>query len=311
MQEAITLSRPRAQELVRGEFVEIRSAQDIAATLDANGKLDGLPFMPEMLPFCGQRFKVYRRADRICVEGLGFRGMSSTVFLDGVRCDGAHHDGCQRNCLIFWHEAWLRLADEGGARTTAAVETASGALSDIVTRSGERYYCQSTELHSATYENARWDAFQALKELRQGELSLSKFALIGARSIIDKIRGLAGMKPLGFLSGKSTRNSKGDLDLKPGEWVEVKSLAEIEATLDPKGKNAGLMFDLEMSIYAGKRFRVKNTIDRIILEESGRLRQLSNTVALDGIFCQGICAGNCPRANPIYWREAWLKRAPV
>jgi hypothetical protein len=29
-----------------GELVEVRSAQEILATLDENGELDGLPFMP-------------------------------------------------------------------------------------------------------------------------------------------------------------------------------------------------------------------------------------------------------------------------
>ena len=37
-----------------GEIVEVRSPEEILATLDENGELDGLPFMPEMLAWCGR-----------------------------------------------------------------------------------------------------------------------------------------------------------------------------------------------------------------------------------------------------------------
>ena len=35
--------------LVAGEFVEVRSREEILSTLDHNGKLDSMPFMPEKL----------------------------------------------------------------------------------------------------------------------------------------------------------------------------------------------------------------------------------------------------------------------
>ena len=36
-------------KLRAGDSVEVRTPQEIAGTLDANGTLDGLPFMPEMV----------------------------------------------------------------------------------------------------------------------------------------------------------------------------------------------------------------------------------------------------------------------
>lgn len=45
-----------------GELVEVRSEAEILATLDENGELENLPFMPEMLQFCGQRFRVDKLA---------------------------------------------------------------------------------------------------------------------------------------------------------------------------------------------------------------------------------------------------------
>jgi hypothetical protein len=47
-----------------GELVEVRSAREIRARLDASGTLDALPCMTEMLAFCGRRFRVYKRADK-------------------------------------------------------------------------------------------------------------------------------------------------------------------------------------------------------------------------------------------------------
>ena len=57
-------NRPRRPPLhLRvGEIVEVRSEAEILATLDERGELDGLPFMPEMLDFCGRRFRVHKLA---------------------------------------------------------------------------------------------------------------------------------------------------------------------------------------------------------------------------------------------------------
>src|ERR1700675_2894438 len=44
--------------LRRGDVVEVRSEEEILRTLDPSGKLGALPFMPEMLRFCGKRFRV-------------------------------------------------------------------------------------------------------------------------------------------------------------------------------------------------------------------------------------------------------------
>jgi hypothetical protein len=48
--------------------VVVRSREEILATLDADGTLDGLPFMPEMLSWCGREHQVERRAEKTCVD---------------------------------------------------------------------------------------------------------------------------------------------------------------------------------------------------------------------------------------------------
>lgn len=46
------------------DWVEVKSPAAITQTLDEDGSLDGLPFMPEMAAMCGQRFRVMRRRKR-------------------------------------------------------------------------------------------------------------------------------------------------------------------------------------------------------------------------------------------------------
>ena len=48
-----------------GDWIEVRSKEEILRTLDVKGCLDGLPFMPQMFQYCGQRFRVYKRAQNL------------------------------------------------------------------------------------------------------------------------------------------------------------------------------------------------------------------------------------------------------
>jgi len=93
-----------------GEWVEVRSAKEIFATLDKHGKLRGLGFTPEMVAFCGKRLRVYKKLDKIILEATGeLRKIKTpTVLLEGVFCDGKAHGGCDRSCFCFWREKWLR-----------------------------------------------------------------------------------------------------------------------------------------------------------------------------------------------------------
>jgi hypothetical protein len=93
-----------------GDWVQVRSIDEISITLDKGGKYKGLFFMPEMEKFCGKKFKIFRRAEIIKLESTGeVRKLKSpTVLLEGVYCDGERHDGCDRACFHFWREAWLK-----------------------------------------------------------------------------------------------------------------------------------------------------------------------------------------------------------
>lgn len=92
-----------------GEYVQIRSAEEIRKTLDEYGRFDRLFFMAEMWQFCGMKFHVYKRVKRVLSEQTGvFKKARNVVLLEGVCCDGSHHADCDASCFLFWKEAWLK-----------------------------------------------------------------------------------------------------------------------------------------------------------------------------------------------------------
>jgi hypothetical protein len=96
------------KDLQPGEWVEVKSREEILATLDANGKHRGLRFVPEMFEYCGQSFKVLKRVEKICIENTpDVRKLKNTVLLEGGLCQGGGI-GCDRSCFHFWREIWLR-----------------------------------------------------------------------------------------------------------------------------------------------------------------------------------------------------------
>ena len=175
-----------------GDWVEVRSKEEILATLDENGRLEDLPFMPQMLQYCGQRFQVFKRAGKTCSEVRGPAGvvyvsrrLHDTVHLEH-RCDGRGYGGCQAGCLIFWKEAWLKgvgAADAQGHaadQPPSALAGVSGCTEDQVLAAtahrgpeGDlRYSCQATQLMEATTALKLWDVRQYVEAYRSGNNSL-------------------------------------------------------------------------------------------------------------------------------------------
>jgi hypothetical protein len=98
-----------------GEWVQVKSIEEISQTLDEKKNYRGLYFMPEMENFCGKKFKVFKRVEVIKLESTGeVRKLKSpTVFLEGVYCNGERHYRCDRACFHFWKEVWLkRISDK-------------------------------------------------------------------------------------------------------------------------------------------------------------------------------------------------------
>jgi len=108
-------SHEEVLNLEPGEIVEVKSEEEIGKTLDTRGSHKGLLFLPEMREYCGKRFRVFKRLERMMIESTGeVRRVKNTVLLEGLVCDGSRHHGCDRSCFFFWREIWLRrLKDKG------------------------------------------------------------------------------------------------------------------------------------------------------------------------------------------------------
>lgn len=99
----------------------MKSEAEIRSTLDLYGRLRGLAFLQGMIPCCGRRFRVYKRLELLFWEESGRqRRMKNTVLLAGSICDGAGI-GCDRSCLYFWREAWLRRVPEEPAQDVGPI----------------------------------------------------------------------------------------------------------------------------------------------------------------------------------------------
>lgn len=302
-------SRACAPRCRRGQLVEVRSRGEILATLDREGKLEGLPFMREMDQYCGGRFRVLRRVRRVYLDVRYYSArISDTVLLEDVRCDGTAHGGCQMGCLALWKEAWLRPAGEIDQAAASAESGPALPLIEPPSCDESMLSCQAVALAGATQRVPWWDLRQYVGDLFSGERSLPELARMLLRTVCNRSRWSLGLPPLGTLAGTQVQTPTASLGLQPGELVEVRSREEIQGTLDASGRNRGLGFAPDMLRFCGRTYRVARRVERTVLEWSGELRQLRDTVALEGVTCSGIDQHCCPRSCYHLWREIWLRR---
>lgn len=113
-----TTSPPEARlDLQPGEWVRVRSPEEIRATLTDKGRHRGLWFDAEMLPFCGRTFQVRGRIARLVDErdGTMIELTSDCVTLEGAVCSGERSTQrwfCPRAIYPYWRECWLeRVSD--------------------------------------------------------------------------------------------------------------------------------------------------------------------------------------------------------
>lgn len=341
-------SRGMVLDLLVGDIVEVRSASEIRATLDETGRLNSMPFMPEMLQFCGKRFRVAKRADKTCdnIKPWNIRRVKNAVHLSGVRCNGQAHANCDAGCFIFWNEAWLKrvtsellqvpqlaVADQPSENPTYSAEAS---LAEILERAARRgsdpstgeplYACQATDLREFSVDLPWWDLRQYVRDVRSGNVrrgigdSKSERileTLLGCLEVVrallietfNKFQGLRKGVQYPHIEGSLVTTPTEHLNLNSGEIVQVKSKEEILATLDQRNRNRGLLFDSEMLRYCGGTYRVLKRVNQIIDEKTGKVQRMkSPCIILEGSACVSEYHRLCPRAIYHYWREAWLRR---
>jgi hypothetical protein len=324
---------PQVLDLRPGELVRVRSASEIFATLDDRGTLDGMPFMPEMVQYCGRTLSVSQRADKTCAGDGIVRRMHNAVHLENVRCDGAAHGGCQAACLMYWKEAWLERAEsrDTSAQRAPNADEASFVANTLLpgtraetesTASASPFRCQATEIPHASRQLRFREVDQYVRDLQNRSarkilrgLVIEVFNLWQAFSGRHLPRALliAGGRPYPFVIGKLEKGTtpSAKLDLRPGDLVRIKSKREIVATLDQTNRNRGLWFDGELANYCGRTARVRGRVDRLIDERTGEMIEIkSDCVILEGVVCSADYHRFCTRSIYPYWREIWLQRVP-
>ena len=325
-------NRPgRPSALHAGEMVQVLSFGEIAATLDERGEMEGVPFMPEMLAYCGKRFEVWKRAHKTCDEGAGgvIRHVQNAVHLKELRCSGEAHGGCDCGCLFFWKEQWLRrvstefageidrddaelrwLAQEADAERRALEKIRRATrFKDSLAGGEELFSCQATEIARFSQPLPWWDVRQYVRDLQAGNVTAGEFLRGISVGVVSKIRHWLGRPDFRRVRGVNTQTPRDNLNLSPGDLVQIKPKEEIVATLDHRGKNRGLSFRAAMTPYCGKQFRVVRRVAKIVDPQSRRLRSLGeNSVILDGVVCQGSMRRFCPRMVYTYWRDVWLTK---
>ncbi len=325
-----------SRRLRAGEWVQVRTKEEILGTLDANGRLDELPFMPEMLQYCGMRMQVGKRAHKTCdpALGIGGRKMASTVHLENIRCNGSAHDACEAGCLIFWKESWLKRADSAPA-TNAAVPSRDepsrrAQCTEQDLRSGVKipaapgeseptYVCQNTQIKFATQPLKWWDIRQYVEDYTSGNVRISQLAAgflfsiwrtvaeagvgvgFAMRWLYDTFQRAVGgapypLRPFGVPKGVPTPTAQ--LGLQQGELVRVKSFAEIVKTLDFDYRNRGLYFDAEMVPFTERNYKVRGRLKQIIDERTGKMvRFKADAIVLENVVCESRYA-KCRRFCP-------------
>jgi len=330
--------------LKAGEWVVVRSRAEILATLDKNGQLDKMPFMPEMLQYAGQKLQVSKRAHKTCdpINGLESRALPDTVHIGDLRCDGSAHADCQAGCLFFFKEAWLKRADDSSAapppasgaqcteedlqRGTLLPETAGD-------KDGVTYVCQATQVNAATTPLPWYRVSQYAEDLASGNTTIGRVinafsfwtwhTIAGAglglgapmRWLYDRWQKLIGGSPYPWRPGKVPKGKSTpalQLDIHEGEYVRTKSYREILETLDGEWKNRGLYFDAEMVPYTEKKLKVLKRVSRLIHEKTGKMLVFkSPCMILEGSVCEAKfakCRKLCPRGYYLYWRDIWVNK---
>lgn len=309
-----------AHQFKSGDWVTVCAPEEIRRTLKPDARTHGLPFMPEMARFCGHTFRVIRAGVSVCHmsrPGQMSRVEDAYLLQTTLRCSGQFHGGCQLACQFFWRAEWLKPAHVEAVKNRVKFPTQKPDLNleseelqselALATRfKRESFQCQATALAEVSTPVKVYQLNQYVSEIRRNQLPLPKllgyFAHIAKNKIASKLTSKSDSKP--------ARTPCIDLDLEIGDRVRVKSIEDIERTLDANGCNRGLWFDPhEMAKFSGRQMWVSRKIERLIDERTGMLRKLSSpTVVLSEAYCSGEGRRFCSRGLFHLWRNIWLEK---
>ncbi len=113
-QSTVEVNMIVSQPLEAGDWVRVRSLDEICATLNNWRQLKGCTFLPEMEAYCDTRQRVLKPVRRFVDErDLRVKKAFGILLLEGVMCQGVAYSGrCDRSCHYFWRQEWMEKIDE-------------------------------------------------------------------------------------------------------------------------------------------------------------------------------------------------------
>jgi hypothetical protein len=156
-------------------------------------------------------------------------------------------------------------------QVTAAAHDGARTVRELEDGRQEVWRCQATEAFTATEPMKTSDLRQCWQELRGGNWPLFRFLVVLVRGFFMELASQARiLRPTPLQGDGTERGGRGKLDLQPGDLVQVRSPQEIQRTLDENGVNRRLSFDREVLPHCGGTYRVKDRVERLIDDRTGK-----------------------------------------
>jgi hypothetical protein len=107
----------------------------------------------------------------------------------------------------------------------------------------------------------------------------------------------------------SNLDSPSNLTFGPGEVVTIKTLPEIQKTLDTNGRCGGLQFMPGMRKYCGQEARVLRKVRTIFDERLWKMVKIKDAYLLENVTCDGrdvFDGEGCDRTCYFFWKSGWI-----
>jgi len=311
------LRRFTGHDLLVGDVVEVKSWDEIRATLDDSGCLEELPFMPEMRSMCGKRVRVFRNVHRLFDyrKTRRMRQMDRAVLLLRAVCDGSNHGGCEAMCHSIWKSDWLRRPDQRESEVSRprspglrGADSTRDGLTVAPRDTAERYVCQLTCLHAGSRATKQSSVTQLLLPLISGNVALSAYAIGCLTYLFNEVQHWRQGVGFPVFDDSPTGATIEDLCPAVGDAVRVRSSSEIRATLNDHSMHRGLWFEPDMLKHCGRQYLVTAEIRRLIDIVSGELLTMKTPAyVLKDVHFSGERQLFNAQYEPLFWRGAWLR----
>ena len=104
-----TIEPARPEKLKAGDWVRVRTWEEIQPLLDPFKETRGCAFLEDMRQYCGTKQRILKSMERFLDErDYKVKKVNGVILLENVICQGTPAFGkCDRCCFLFWREEWL------------------------------------------------------------------------------------------------------------------------------------------------------------------------------------------------------------